>query len=355
MAVTEVHRLWEGETGDDNIDRKRTYTAVWEVLTDDANDDATVAAGPTARDLGLPGNGYLFPSDSGSFVVGIRPQRDSETPYRWIVTFNYSSEFPSRQQGAESQQVDEQGQSSPSPSPRDRVENPLDRLVTYSTSHEKFTEPATHTWQNIPILNCADDPYDPGIEVSRSLAILTVTKTYRDVNFDWLDEFVDSVNATRWRGRKKRTCKMDGIDWVNKYEAGVSFVEVQFRIAINRKTWDHLVIERGWHYKENVGGSWVKKKVPIPVDTAGRAKDEVPLLNGARASGATYATDYVKSEDGTAGSKRDGSNPAISGVAYASAENDGTKGRGILLADGLPPAYTRWRIQPEKSFNLLGI
>lgn len=359
MAVVEVNQLWDGESGGDTIDRVRKYTTVYEVITDNPGDDATVAGGPTARALGLPGNGYQYPNDSAAFLVAIDPARTSESPYRWIVTCNYSTQLPMGI-AQESQGINpDTGDSQTSPTGADpqqqRPENPTDRDPQYAITHELHEEPATHTWQGIPILNCADDPFDPPVMVQRPRAVITLTKNYSKIKFDWLEQFVGSVNALKWCGRRKRTCRMDAIDYVAKRENGVLFWAVTFKITINALTWDHFLIERGWNYKKLVGSDWVKTPVPIPTDTSGRHSDVVPLLNGARASGTTYSTDYVVADDGTSGGIKDGSNPAITNVVYLTADNDGTKGRGQVLAAGSAPYYTRWRILPEKNFKLLGI
>lgn len=353
MAVVEVNQLWESESGDDNIERKREYTLYFEVLTDNPGDDVTVACGPAARALGLPGNGYPYPLDSYSLCIGVNGQRSSEGPCRWIATCKYSTELP-RDQARESAGFDPvTGDSKTTPTgldPKNRPEHPLDREPKYEITHEKFTVPVTHTWQGIPILNCADEPYDPPIEISRSHAVITLEKNYAIAKRDWLDQFMDSVNATKWNGYRKRTCKIDAIDSVFKVENGVGFWKTTIRIIVNKDTWDKIEMERGWRYKKNVGGVWTRTAIPIQTDTAGRSSDQVPLLNGARASGATYATD-----DATPPNPNDGSNPAIPGVSYASAANDGTTGRGQVLTGQLPPVYTRWRVYPEKAFSLLGI
>jgi hypothetical protein len=366
MAVVSVTQLWEGESAHDELKRKRDYTLMWEVLTDDPNDDGTVAGGPTARAMGLPGNGYPYPLDQYAYLISIDPQRSSESPTRWLVACKYSTELP-RDQASQSQTFNPAtGDSASNPSGAvdpitnrqpQPLENPLDRAPVYVVTHEKYTERPEFTWQGIPILNCADLPYDnPPIEIQRSRAVVTITKNYAIVKFDWLENFLDAVNNARWNGRNWRTCKIDAIDYSVKSENGVSFWQVVFRVTINPKTWDFFIMERGWKYKKNVAGTWTQTQIPIPVDTAGRAGDDVPLLDGAMATGYSYATDGSSPP-----AANSGSNPAIPGVSYRAladaggALNDGTKGRGQVLAPGLSPIYTRWRIYPEKSFALLGL
>ena len=364
MSVTYVEPLWSGRTGEDGITRARTYTQMFEVRTSDNADDVTVVGGPQAAALGMPRNGQPYPFDSRALMIKIRPTQNDLDPTLWNVACEYSTELP-RKQAGETQSIDpDTGESKESPTGQDptaRPENPLDRDPIYKFTHEKHEEPAKFTANGTRILNCADDPFDPPIMVKRSLGVVAITKNYARINTDWLDQFVDSVNIKRWNGRKKRTCIIDAADAEPHKENGVNFWTVNFRIIVNRLTWDHFVIEQGWNEKKNVAGNWVRSPIKIPTDTSGRAGDRVPLLDGAFASGFTYATDYVKADDGTAGGIKDGSNPAIPGVNYIADKdssgnlNDGTKGRGAVLANGLDPRYSRWRVQPEMNFSLLGI
>jgi hypothetical protein len=90
MAVIYVEELWDGRTGEDGIERKRKYTRRFEVRTNNAADDGTVAAGAGAgagaRALGLPGNGDAYPNDAFALVVSIRPDQSADDPTLWYVT-----------------------------------------------------------------------------------------------------------------------------------------------------------------------------------------------------------------------------------------------------------------------------
>lgn len=372
MGVESVYELWSGRSGEDGIERKRDYTRCFEVRTTVNTDDGTVAGGSQARAMGLPGNGAAYPTDVYARLIKIRPSQNDVDPTLWTVSCDYSTTLPGGSKGGTTQSQEahdldpETGETKPKPDSGTRAENPLDRPAAYKWSHEKHTQPATHTWDGIPILNCADEPYDPPIEAKRSLGVLTVTKNYSFINMEWLDRFVDAVNISRFYGRAKRTWFMDGIDADSQVSNGVSYYQVVFRMLYNRLTHDHTLMERGWREKKNVAGIWTRVSIAVPTDTAGRASDHVPLLDGRRDSGFTYADDYVmsslgKTVDGARGSKTDGSNPVISGVSYVSligtdaSLNDGTKGRGQALGAQLAPFYSRWRVQPEKEFRLLGI
>lgn len=350
MAVVSVDELWAGRTGSDGITRQRDYTRVFQVRTSSPADDATVAGGPQARLLGLPGNGYPYPVDAFSRVVKIRPDQQAEDPTLWLVSVDYSTNLP-WPQARETQGFDPaSGESKESPTgldPTARPENPLDRDPVYEVDYEEATEIVTHTAAGFPVLNSADLPYDPPLEDERSYAVVTVTKNLAVVKFDWLDQFVDSVNSVKWMNRPVRTCRIKNIGYRPKSENGVNFWEVRFRIKIRPQKWDKLVAEAGYYEVVSDGsGGWNRPQIPVPSDAAGREVAGPYPLNGNRV-GVVAETDYLGQPTGVMD---------ISGVTL-----NGRSGRGSALATaggtGGPPqlVYTRWRLKPEKDFSALGI
>lgn len=344
MAVLSVWELWEGRGGTDGITRRRDYTRVFEVRTSSPYDDATVAGGPQARGLGLPGNGAPYPLDLFARVVRVNPAQHAADPTLWTVTVEYSTDLP-RRQAAETQGFDPKtGESKESATGKgDRPENPLDRDPVYEVDYEEATEVVTHTPAGFPVLNSADMPYDPPVEDERSYAVVTVTKNLAVVQFDWLEQFVDSVNSVKWMGRAVRTCRIKSLSYRPASENGTNFWQVRFRIKVRPQKWDRLVAETGYYEKVSDGaGGFNRQPIPAATDGAGRPIDEPRLLNGNRV-GVVQELDWL----GRPTNVMD-----ISGVTL-----DGTSGRGSAVPNTGAAAvvYTRWRLKPEKDFSLLGI
>jgi len=306
MGVVYVKELWEGRSGSDGIERRREYTRMFEVRTDDNADDATVAGGTVL----LPRNGSAYPTDAFALVVRIRPDQDSGDPTLWKVACDYSTEMPVAQ-GRESQGINAAtGASEATASggdPATRQNSPLNRPPVYKVSHEQTTEIVEADKDGNAILNSAGDPYDPPLEDEVSYAVVTVTKNLAVVQFDWLEQFVDSVNSVIWNGRAVRTCRMMAIEYEAATENGVTFWRVTFRVKIRPKKWDRKVIDRG--FRETVTGS-ANKALQDPKTGAFSAE---PIL---------------------------------------------LDGLGKRLGPGLPPVYfpaNGFRIKQEKAFSLLGI
>lgn len=343
--VVSVDELWQGRGGSDGITRQRNYTRVFEVRTDNPFDDATVAGGPQARLLGLPGNGFPYPLDAFALVVAIRPDQHPDDPTLWTVTVEYSTDLP-RRQAAETQTFDPAtGESKESPTGRDptaRPENPLDRDAVFEVDYEEATEIMTHTPAGFPILNCADMPYDPPAEDENSYPVVLVTKNLAVVQFDWLDQFVNSVNSVKWMNRPVRTCRIKNLGYKPMSENGVNFWQVHFRIKIKPQKWDRLLPEVGYYEKVSDGaGGFNRQKIDKPAGS-GVYPDEPQPLNGNRV-GVVAELDFFGQPTGIMD---------ISGVTL-----DGSSGRGEAITDtgAAKLVYTRWRLKPEKDFSALGI
>lgn len=307
VAVTEVNLLWEGRGGRDGIDRKQRYVRVYEVLTDDPNDDEDIAGGEQARALGLPGNADVLKPGSNAFVQDIDAKVSSESPLRWLVTVTYDntwSEF-----GSEGQTIDpntglsnytETGPGAHHGKPhQQRDPNPVNWSATYRTSHEQSQEPFTHDLDGNPVVNSAGDPFNPPLMVERSRPVIEITKYLADVNVEWLERFVDSVNLDTWHGRPARYCRMIGLEWESQTVGAFAVWRVTFRIKIKGGQWNEGANDQGqgWDirlldvgYQEYTDGFKTTKKLidpkannrgveapgPWPLDGLGFASDGDP-------------------------------------------------------------------------------
>jgi hypothetical protein len=317
VSVQTVELLWEGWRDRDGFDRKREYVRTYEVLTDNKDDTVETAAGQEARDKGLPGNGYTLDTDPAAVVVDIQTARD--TPRRWLVTCVYNTVWPS-QLGAESLTLDPFGGSIPTPTApgsggaggappaAQRDPNPVNWPIVYSVTHEQTSVPATHDKDGVPITNSAGDPFNPPVMVEKSMPVLTFTKYYAFVDIDWLESYVDTVNAVSWKGRTSRICRMIALDWNSETVNNFPVWKVTFRVKIKRGTWAGVLpndVGRGWDlrildqgYQEyvNILAGDEKRKIDPPRgDHGGEMPGPYPLDGlGQSAFGATKPSYVTK-------------------------------------------------------------
>lgn len=294
-VVGTAKEQWPGRTGKDDWNKHRTYTRVFEVWTDDPNDDVTVAGNAT----GIPLLGDSHPSDAAAVVVSVVPTQDSETPYRWDVSIEYDTQPPVRDslQPTTTSPPPPPPPGAPGPqTPADRAENPLDRAPIWKVSFQQTTEVVTRTFANgEDILNSAGLPFDPPITIEVSRPLISVTWNVATLNLDKIDLLQDGVNNAEFFGRAARTLRCVGIEAGSGFENGVHFWTVTVTLAYNRDTWDIRVLDAGYAVKktEDFEGNgstterWVKVKdpygneatEPVPLDGAGQvlATDEDPV------------------------------------------------------------------------------
>ncbi|VTS03521.1 unnamed protein product [Gemmata massiliana] len=87
MAVLSCELLFTGRGGQDTLDKHRTYTSRYEVITDDPHDGVQVVGNAP----GLPGLGASYPTDAVAVVVSLEPEQSDDSPYLWYVTVSYDS------------------------------------------------------------------------------------------------------------------------------------------------------------------------------------------------------------------------------------------------------------------------
>ena len=371
MGVEYVEELFTGRAGEDGYDRKRSYTRNFEVRTTSPSDDPTVAGGTSL----LPRNGEPYPLDQYSLLTKIRPVQNDADPTLWTVSCEYSNELPGGVNGAHAKETGTidpaTGDSKESPSGKSpsgdnqaRPDNPLDREATYKITHEQSEEPMVYCLKTgEPILNCADLPYDPPPMREMSYAVVTVTKNFAVVKFDWLENFMNAVNVAKWNNRSVRTARILALDYERHSENNVNFWQVTFRIKIKPQTWDRFLPEVGY-YEKVPDGTWsdglTQKYKLVEIDEpkgTGAKPDKPHRLDGYRrtqtgsftapVNGIVSLDNVIVSNDAGAGDPPVPTSPTFPFL---------TSGLGKRLdSPNTTLVYTRWRDYPEKAFSLLGL
>lgn len=135
MAVTEVNLLFTGRGSGDTLANRRTYTRVYEILTDDPEDDEQVVS----NGAGVPLPGDALDTDPGAVVVSIDFQQSDDDPTIWYATFEYDSEPTDPNRDRPDERVDFDGNEI---SKGERQANPLDEPAQWSLTNETTQEPA---------------------------------------------------------------------------------------------------------------------------------------------------------------------------------------------------------------------
>lgn len=289
MAVVSVEQLFEGRSGSDNLERKRDYVQTWEVLTDDDQDDATVAGGTAL----LPRNGESHPNDPWAVMVAIDPVQDSASPRRWIVTCRFSSSVPTDQQ-REALTYDSSGVPSENAgystgggtggggNQMSREDNPLDRPAQISMTWEKASEVLRRDQAGVAIKNSAGDPFDPPPMVERSYPVLTIKKNI-PLTSDFLKienqvDYQEAINSDTPWGRTEGTLTFSDIEYSSEIENGIAYAAASLRIRVRWQGWDLELVDAGHRESAANGGRWFGKD-----PETGATPDAPRMLDGAGA------------------------------------------------------------------------
>lgn len=315
MAVTLCKELFPGRKGSDGIERKLKHTRIFEVITDDPNDDDYIAG--AGDGVTIPRNGDIHPNNPYAVMVAISADQDDETPYRWIVVCEYDTEMPTSQareaggyDASGQSQAGGQGSSSASPgNPLARDDNPLDRPPEWETDWEESQvvaqfsrsgrEPDTFDGTIIwpfgsRICNSAGLPFDPPPMKPSGTATVTVSKNYPighallalNAQRDWMN----AINQGDWKGLPEGMGRIAGMKLKYSIENGIPFCRITFRIKISDEDWghdlnllDHSYVER-WaddslHKIDLPQGSGIFPDTPQRLNGNGIRLDDPALLS----------------------------------------------------------------------------
>ena len=205
----------ESGSGSLNDRRERNYVRRFTVETNDelclAN---TVILAPGLPRMWTP---FVTPwgdRDLGSWVKEITAERTG-SPLIWNVTVNYSSIL--------------------SRPDINFVENPLLRPAEVSYATQRIAVPMTHDRSGNPVLNSADDPFDPPPERDIKVRVITIVRNqllYRD---ELYNGYIDTVNKTPWNVYKAGEVLCEDISAVRAFENGLLFWRVTFRFLARRQ------------------------------------------------------------------------------------------------------------------------
>lgn len=301
MAVVSTEELFPGRKGSDGIERKLRYTRIYEVITDDPDDDANIAG---IGDGSIPRNGDPHPNNAFAIMVSITADNSDATPFHWLVVCEYDTDLPhsqSRESGgfdtSGNSQAGGQGSSSSTPgNPLARDDNPLDRPPTFSSTWEQTTEIITHGIESgreptldaigwsygNQIVNGVGDPFDPPPTREVAYPIITISKNYPIgdpiLTLGSQNQWQNAVNLLDWRGFERGTLRIVGMDFTFATENGISFARMTFRMRGNADGFDLTLTNQGFRYIPDPAGLATRVDIDTVVGS-GRARDKPTPLH----------------------------------------------------------------------------
>lgn len=220
-------------TGELDAAWQRTYTRKFEVLTDEAIDDASVVLAALATgglNIGLP---YVTAtgSDPKSFIRGIKVSSSADDGKYWDAEVEYGPFDPNV------------------------VEDPLSRPPDISFGFVEWEEIVDEDISNNPVVNTAGDAYDPPVTRQNHLAVLSVSRYESTFNALLASQYKDSVNSDVFFDAPVGTAKIMDIsaarEWSQFNQAYIWRVNYEFQF--DPRGWTKKVLNQG--YRQLVSGA----------------------------------------------------------------------------------------------------
>lgn len=268
-------------------DWHRIYTSVYLTFTTSKADTGLTAV--NAPNIPEYGSHFQAGNDEDPWAFAIAAQArsvesDNEKFHRkWYVTITHSTQ--PRIRCADFQR-----------------ENPIDEPPIISGSFAQFTRPAEKDRDDKPILNSAEEPFVPAIEVDDARDTLIIEVNTAEIDLQQRADARNKVNSDPIWGLDKRHVKMAQWQWrVMHFGKCNPFINNVFEFHIGDEPWNHKQLDAGFRdlnpfwvagdpleekHKTIMDGRDHPRHMPTPLDGSGAI-----LADGADAV-------YLKEPDG---------------------------------------------------------
>ncbi len=139
MAATEVSILFTDRGGTDTLDNHRTYSRMYEVITDDPADDEQIVGNADVGGVAVPLPGDPLDSDPEAVCTELEFRQSDDSDTIWYVTVTYDSDPHTAERDRPDNKVDLDGNAIPK---GERQANPLNEPATWSLTFRDKEEPA---------------------------------------------------------------------------------------------------------------------------------------------------------------------------------------------------------------------
>lgn len=236
MAVTSHNEHWESLQGQQDMRFRRTYKRRFIVVVDDNANYSNLLFSHAST----PDNGDAHPNDASAFVVNVKCYADSAFFGKWWIDVDYDSWFEEH--------------------PDYFTESPLAKPNVIEWGFEKLVKAVQYDINDDDIVNSAEVPYSPPLEIEYPISIATVTKNYAVGSVPSLRTYYGAVNSDIFTldgtAYPVGSLKISGMTFSKKQKQnGTSFIAVSWMIAYKEDKWlPHRVLDQG--FSELVADKW---------------------------------------------------------------------------------------------------
>lgn len=262
MAVVSSKEISGGRRGHLDQTFQRTFSRVWQVITDGAYDDALSVM--FADGIPALGDTYLISqtglADVYAEVVSYDTiQPDADCPNLWHVQVNYSTE-PKKDPALASQAgtgggapgEGGQGETPDLLPPQVRIVTQFKQVPFEVTTEDAFDENIVLGTNEIliegEVANSAHEKFLNVPMTERTYQVIQIRRAVRYFDRLGVRDFVNCVNRYPWRGYGARTVWLAKFDGEQAYERRTSFWWVDYELHVDPKGWDFKAIDQGAKY-----------------------------------------------------------------------------------------------------------
>lgn len=153
-------------------------------------------------------------------------------------------------------------------------ENPLDDPPQYEFTFAKYQIPAEYDRDGNPVINGADEKFDPPHLLDENRPIVIVTRNEIGFSAATAVEYQDAVNEDSFAGVAPGVAKMIGISARSATRGSYTYQVVTYEIEFNWKGWNpSKLLAQGYRYRLTEGG-----KSRQYIDPATNGPPSAPLL-----------------------------------------------------------------------------
>jgi hypothetical protein len=258
---------------------------------------------------------YVTPAefDLNCRVTKISSEQDQDNPFLWLVHVDYSTKWFDPQRAL-------QDPFNPA------TQNPTQRNPEITWSFQKYQKPITTDINGAALVNSADEPFDPPVEIDDSRPALTVSRYEIIFSPALAVAYMDAVNSDPFAGALPGTAKVDSITGVFVYVEGFFLWKVTYVIHFRREGWDLQPLDAGLT-EIFTGPGGVRQRRPIQ-DPSGQPVTAPQLLDGTGRALAQAGAPITVLGNTVVGTT------TISGIADTSQIQIGMRVRGPGLVEG---------------------
>ena len=264
--IVDSESTWTAQT--------RTTTVLYDVYSDSSSDDSNAILAYS----GLPKVDSLLSSDKAQILTSktasLISSEDDKT--KWRVSCTYEAKSGT---GGEKDDDEDDQYTEPWDLPPYNVSyNPIGREIVADKAYKDGDDQGLPT---VPVINKAEDPYDPTITKQEFNGIVSFTYNLRDFKFEWIPKYIDTINADPItildinidsEHARIHSIGAKQVATKNSSDFDIVYWSVDISIEVSNKKIQKEILEAG--FNQIVAG--VKTKITITDDDGEQAYPSMP-------------------------------------------------------------------------------